>query len=69
MSGRTWARTGIVIGEAPKPVTPNMTYPAKITRATKINASGEMSTPAPLNTIDHDHQDLKTSRRHEQSFC
>jgi hypothetical protein len=46
-----------------------MTYPAKITRATRINASGEMSTPAPLNTIDHDHQDLKTSRRHVPSFC
>jgi hypothetical protein len=58
-----------VIGEAPNPVTPNMTYPAKITRATMINASGEMSTPAPLNTIDHDHQDLKTSRRQVPAFC
>jgi hypothetical protein len=58
-----------VIGEAPNPVTPNMTYPAKITRATEINASGEMSTPVPLNTIDHEHQDLKTSCHHAPSFC
>jgi hypothetical protein len=58
-----------VIGEAPNPVAPNMMYPAKITRATKINASREMFTPAPPNTIDHDHQDLKTSRYRVPAFC
>jgi len=38
--GSTWTSTGIVIGEAPNPVTPNIRYPAKITSATRISASG-----------------------------
>jgi hypothetical protein len=37
--GRKWTRTGIVIGEAPNPVMPNMRYAAKTTSGTSSSTS------------------------------